>query len=290
MKGAAVDLDAFPPAEALARLCALGREQRTGPAAGQIVWRIWGDGPPLVLLHGGYGTWMHWVRAIQPLAAQGFRLLVPDMPGFGGSDSPPRPHSVEGIAAALARGAGQILDAGAHLSIAGFSFGGVISGHLAHALAGRVDGLVLVGAGGLGAKRGDMPVLIPRHPGMTAAEIAAAHRRNLEILMLSDPSLVDPLALYIQHRNTEQHRVKSRPFSMTDTLARALRKVDAPLSAIWGERDATAGAYLRQREEILRGLDPDVDFRVMPCVGHWVMYEASVDFAALVKELLGAKR
>jgi pimeloyl-ACP methyl ester carboxylesterase len=97
---------------------------------------------------------------------------------------------------------------------------------------------------------------------------------------------VDPLALHIQHRNTEQHRVKSRPISMTDTLARALRKVKVPLKAIWGERDATAGAHLHQREEILRGIDPNVDFRVMPGVGHWVMYEAPEHFAALVMDLL----
>jgi pimeloyl-ACP methyl ester carboxylesterase len=210
-------------------------------------------------------------------------------PTFGDSNTPPSPHSADGISATLAEGIDEILGAGTHLSIAGFSFGGVISGHLAHALAGRVDALVLVGAGGLGAKRGDMAELVPRHPGMTAAEVAAAHRRNLEILMLSHPSLVDPLALHIQHRNTEQHRVKSRPISMTDTLARVLRRVDAPLKAIWGEKDATAGAYLCQREEILRAIDTDLDFRVMAGVGHWVMYEVPEAFAALLAELLGAQ-
>ncbi len=289
MSAVALDLDAHPPADALARLCALGETQRTDFAGGRVVWRIWGSGRPLVLLHGGYGTWMHWVRAIPPLAGR-FRLLVPDMPGFGESDSPPAPHSTEGITAPLAAGIDAILGAGAHLAIAGFSFGGVISGHLAHALPGRVDTLVLVGSGGLGAKRGDMAELVPRRPGMTAAQVAVAHRRNLEILMLSEPSLVDPLALYIQHRNTEQHRVKSRPISMTDTLARVLRKTDAPLKAIWGEKDATAGPYLKQREEILRAIDPDLDFRVMPGIGHWVMYEAPEDFAALLAELLTAPR
>jgi pimeloyl-ACP methyl ester carboxylesterase len=222
---------------------------------------------------------------VQPLAAH-FRLLVPDMPGFGESDDPLRPHSAEGIASALADGVGELLGDCAHLSIAGFSFGGVISGHLAHALGKRVDGLVLVGAGGLGARRGAMPDLIARHAGMTAAEVEAAHRRNLEILMLSDPALVDPLALLIQQQNTAQHRVKSRPISSTDTLARVLREVRAPLMAIWGEQDATAGAWLRQREDILRGIDPDLDFRVMPGVGHWAMYEAPDAFAALLTELL----
>ena len=93
-----LDIDSLPPADALERLCALGDRVETGFDGGKMVWRLWGDGPPLVLLHGGYGTWAHWVRAIQPLSRQ-FRLLVPDMPGFGESGMPADPYSAEGIAA-----------------------------------------------------------------------------------------------------------------------------------------------------------------------------------------------
>lgn len=284
-----LDLDALPPAVALDRLCDHGERAETGFDVGKVVWRLWGNGPPLVLLHGGYGTWAHWARAIQPLAEH-FRLLVPDMPGFGESDSPNPPHRAEVIAAPLAEGVRKILGTETRLSIAGFSFGGVISGHLAHALPGRVGAVLLVGAGGLGARRGEMPDLVPRHPGMSAEEVEAAHRRNLEILMLSDPAMVDPLALYIQTQNTAQHRVKSRPISFTDTLAQVLRKVDAPIKAIWGEKDATAGAYLSQREQILREIDPDLDFRVVPGTGHWVMYEAPNEFSELTRQLLDAEQ
>jgi 2-hydroxy-6-oxonona-2,4-dienedioate hydrolase len=30
----------------------------------KIVWREWGSGSPLVLLHGGSGSWNHWVKNI----------------------------------------------------------------------------------------------------------------------------------------------------------------------------------------------------------------------------------
>lgn len=281
------DLYALPPHEALGRLLALGERRRTGPAGRGVLWHIWGEGAPLVLLHGGYGTWAHWVRAV-PRLSRRYRLLVPDMPGFGESDEPPRPHSAEGIAAGLAAGVEEFLGPDAPLQVAGFSFGGVIAGHLAAQLGARVRVLVLVAPGGLGAQRGEMPDLIPRMPKMSAAEIEAAHRRNLEILMLADPASVDALALHIQQRNTTLHRVKSRPISATDTLAQALRRVPARKAAIWGEKDATVGAYLAQRQDILHGIDPSTEFRVMPGIGHWVMYEAPEEFATLLTELLEA--
>lgn len=281
-----VDLDALPPAAALDALHRIGERRWTDFESGRVLWHIWGEGAPLVLLHGGYGTWAHWVRVVQPLCSR-FRLLIPDMPGFGESDSPPVPHSAKGIAAALATGLDRILGAEGRPRIAGFSFGGVIAGHLAAQLGERVEMLVLVAPGGLGARRGEMPDLIPRTPAMSEAEAEAAHRRNLEILMLADPAKVDALALHIQKRNTALHRVKSRPISATDTLAQALRRVPARKAATWGELDATAGAYLGQREEILRAIDPAIDFRIMPGVGHWAMYEAPGEFTSLLTELLG---
>jgi pimeloyl-ACP methyl ester carboxylesterase len=46
-------------------------------------------GPPLVLLHGFPEFWYAWRGAIAPLAAAGFRVIVPDQRGYGDSDKPP---------------------------------------------------------------------------------------------------------------------------------------------------------------------------------------------------------
>src|SRR5437016_13479092 len=106
-----------------------------------MVWRRWGEGPPLVLLHGGYGSWMHWVRNVLPLSRR-FTVIAPDLPGLGESATPPEPWSAQGLAAIVLDGLDIVLPRGApppHL--AGFSFGGVIGGTVAAQLGGRLRGL-----------------------------------------------------------------------------------------------------------------------------------------------------
>jgi len=47
------------------------------------------DGPALLLLH-GFPSASHMFRELIPLLADRFRLVAPDLPGFGQSDMPPR--------------------------------------------------------------------------------------------------------------------------------------------------------------------------------------------------------
>ena len=116
----------------------------------------WGQSEPcVVLLHGGYGSWAHWIRVIPTLQAHA-TVIAPDMPGFGQSDSPPEPHSAESVARPLAEAIRQQVGDRA-LILAGFSFGGAIAGHVASLLAEQIKHLVLLGPGGTGAPRGTMP-------------------------------------------------------------------------------------------------------------------------------------
>jgi pimeloyl-ACP methyl ester carboxylesterase len=47
-----------------------------------------GDGPPVLLLHGFPDSWRLWRHQIPALVAAGYRVIAPDLRGFGGSDRP----------------------------------------------------------------------------------------------------------------------------------------------------------------------------------------------------------
>ena len=233
----------------------------------------WGSGPTcIVLLHGGYGSWAHWIKVIPRLESYA-TVIAADMPGFGRSDTPAEPHTAESVAGPLASALTELVGQ-QKIILAGFSFGGAIAGHVASLIASQIEHLVLLGPGGTGAPRGDMPELIRRTKEMSRKEIREAHRRNLEILMVRDSACIDDLALYIQETNTGMHRLKSRPISATDTLARVLVGARYPVSVLFGEFDASVGKYRPEREAILKKSVPHVEIEVVPDVGHWLMWES----------------
>ena len=254
----------------------------------KICWRSWGEGKPVIFLHGGYGSWAHWIKQAIPFSKT-YNVLIPDMPGFGESDDLPLPHTPEKIASNIADTLQELISKDVQPIICGFSFGGLIAGHLSYNLIERginPEKLILVGPGGLGAKRGEMKNMIPRHSKMTEEEVYQAHKTNLEILMMHDKKKVDEWSVHIQKQNTDAHRIKSRPISSTDTLARVLKKQNIPLYVLWGEKDASVGIYLEDRMAILRNVNNKVRFHVEFNLGHWIMYENEIIFNKILGDII----
>jgi len=256
---------------------------RAGGSA--MVWRSWGEGPPLVLLHGASGSWTHWIRNVLPLAAR-FRVLAPDMPGFGDSAAPPEPHTADGLADLVAAGLDVMLPPPAEMDLAGFSFGGIIGGLVAARLGPRIRTLVLLGGGGLGLGAPPPRALLRTESTMSPEEIRHVHRGNLRILMLGSPESADDLAVALQMENLQRARFKSGTIPQSDVLRRALPAIRARIAGIWGERDAFTGARLDDCRRVLASAQGDLDWREIEGAGHWVTYEAAEQVNATLVELL----
>jgi 2-hydroxy-6-oxonona-2,4-dienedioate hydrolase len=249
---------------------------------GSLVWRIWGSGPPLVLLHGGYGSWSHWVRNVIPLSRR-FTVIACDLPGLGESATPPEPWTADGLAAIVVAGLDIVLPKGIAPHLAGFSFGGVIGGVVAAQLGDRLKAFTVVGSNGMGLERSPTP-LERVSPDASEEEEFATHRYNLNQLMIHDPAKIDELALYLQKTNHAHARMRSRRFSRSGALIEALPKIKGRLDGIWGGRDATAYPHVEERRRLLQGVQPGARFTVVPGAGHWVQFEAADAFNRIIAD------
>lgn len=253
-----------------------------------MVWHAWGEGPALVLLHGGYGSWTHWLRNIDALAAR-YRVVCADMPGLGDSATPPAPFTPEGLAAIINAGLDRVLAAGERFHLAGFSFGAMLGSFVAASRGAQLRSMTLVGSASMGLRRAPTAIeMKPPRLHMTAAEMTELQRINLGILMFADPGCIDELAVRLQCDNVDRARVKSRKFAHMNLLGPILPKIRAPLGGIWGERDSTAYPWVEDRREMLRVAQKDAFFAVIPGAGHWVMYEAADAFNRVFLERLAA--
>jgi pimeloyl-ACP methyl ester carboxylesterase len=260
--------------EPIRRLEGLALIQDQPLGAGCLRWRRFGEGPPLVLLHGGHGNWLHWARNIEFLA-QGSQVWVADMPGYGDSAEPPEPAGMDSLVDAMARSLEDLLGAGRPFDLAGFSFGGLVAAHLA-ARRLPVKRLILLGpAGHAGPRRprGEMLAWRKALADPDPQALPAVMRHNLAMQMLHQPEAIDGLAVAVHTRACQATRFRSREISRGGGLPQLLALCRAPLRLLWGEHDVTCdpsvlsvslGAQARDRQA-----------RVLPAMGHWVQYEAA---------------
>lgn len=288
MHGIGIPAEDEAPAAAVARIDGSATRRETPCGDGVMVWRIFGAGPPLVLLHGGHGSWTHWIRNIGALAVH-YTLYVADLPGFGESDTAPVPDNGESMADALCDGLDILLPPPARYDIAGFSFGGIVGGIVAAKQGARVGQFVIIGSSGLGLPSSGFTGLRKWSSDTPEDELLEIHRNNLAVIMVADPAKIDALALHLQQHNTLQARAKSSDIARSDALRRALPGIRARLICLAGERDVYVVRNLEARRKLFREAQPDVSFGAVPGAGHWAMYESPAAFDAMLLDLLGAR-
>jgi 2-hydroxy-6-oxonona-2,4-dienedioate hydrolase len=266
-------------AQALAfieRLQARGERVDVAFEGATMRWHRFGAGTPLVLVHGGNGSWLHWVRNIEALSAV-HELWLPDLPGCGDSDTLPAPATLERLVAALRHGIATLVGAEREIGIAAFSFGSVLSSNVALAR-GHVRRLALLGATGHGLPR--QPLALQNWRNLPEAAQDEAHRHNLAALMLHEPAAVDALALAVHRGASRRTRLRSKQLSHTSATRDALDRLSIPVLLAWGEHDPTSGGP--QTARTLCEGHPNRQCLLLPGAGHWLQYERADEINALL--------
>ena len=281
--------DPESPAE-IQRLLARATRLETPCGGGAMVWHVWQPvrptgRPPVVLLHGGSGSWTHWLRNIDALLAAGRQVYAADLPGFGDSALPASGSDADVLPEPVEQGL-QLLLGDAACELVAFSFGGMVAGFIAAQFPARAQRLVLVGAPGLGvASRNTITLTRWRHLS-DPVEREAVHRQNMAALMLRRPESITALALRLHSDNTLRDRMKGRHLAYSDVLAQTLADVRCPVHAIYGREDA----LYRQRQDALpQAFNAAQDFRGLQWIegaGHWVQFEQPAAFDAALAAVL----
>jgi 4,5:9,10-diseco-3-hydroxy-5,9,17-trioxoandrosta-1(10),2-diene-4-oate hydrolase len=260
-----------------------------------------GTGPAVVLLHGGgpgASGVSNYSRNIEALAAQ-YRVIVPDMPGYGKSVKGVDQRDPFGYLAVMIRGLLDELGIGtAHL--VGNSYGGAAALRLALDTPPRVGKLVLMGPGGIGTTRGlptaglknlmsyyggdgpsrDKLATFIRtylvYDGTTVPEdlIDLRYRASIDPEVIGDPPLRRPSGLRTLWR-------------MDLTRDRRLRALSTPTLVLWGREDKVnrpAGGPM------LFNLLPNAQLVMTPHTGHWMQWERAELFNRLVIDFLESER
>ena len=282
----AVPVPGESPADCVARIGALAEVRRTRFDGGEMVWRIWGSGRPVVLFHGGYGAWSHWIRNVMTLARH-FQVIAADMPSHGDSETLPGRPDRMAMSQAIAQGLDQIIGPEQPHDIVGFSMGANLAAAIASFHGGGLQRLVVVGPGGLGVPSKKIEGLRRWRPDMPRDELDARHRNNLGIIMFRDPTRIDDLAVHLQRENGLRMRFHVARTGINTVLRDYLPAVSCTLSCIWGDADVYADGGRNARIETMRRSHPDLAVSIVPDAGHWVMYEQPQAFNRELLKTLG---
>ena len=268
--------------DAIARLESQAQKRLVTTGGRTVCWRGFGRGEPLVLLHGGHGSWLHWARNIEALARE-HAVWVPDMPGYGDSDLPAGTdlHSlVDDLQATM----DELIGPRTPVSLAAFSFGSLATAQIA-ARRGNVRRIALRGAAGHGGARrprGQLRNWKEVAATGDAAALADAMRHNLWVHMLHAPHAIDALALCLHTQACQRSRFYSLFISRAGGLVDALRPFGGPVLLVWGEHDVTA--HPESAAACVIDNHPERVAHVVEGSGHWVQYEAAETVNRLLLE------
>ncbi|MBA2501727.1 MAG: alpha/beta hydrolase [Pyrinomonadaceae bacterium] len=248
------------------------------------------DAPTIILIHGFCASTFVWSDVIAPVAEMGFRVIVPDLIGYGFSEKPRAArYTIDAQARMIVGLMGELKIERA--ALVGSSYGGAVAATVALDHPQRVERLVLVGAVtddkvknsslmrlAVSPVMGDLlsPVLLGSFPLM--------RRHMRKIYAEGNAHLLDERRLAAHHlpmRAATTHRaiIKTLRGWQAERIGRDAHLIEHPTLLVWGEHDTVVP--LARGRELNRKL-PHSRLVILGRCGHLPQEERPAEFAGLV--------
>jgi pimeloyl-ACP methyl ester carboxylesterase len=268
----------------------------------RVIYRIAGDGPPVVLIHGMLNSSSHWQSVALELARD-HTVIAPDLIGHGDSAAPRGDYSLGAHAASIRDLLTAIgIDSA---SIVGHSLGGGVAMQFFYQFPQRVERLVLISSGGLGQEVSPL-LRSAALPGTFALLSLIIRPRLLAALSGSGRGLRERGiggGVYLQaiaralrplENADARHAFLHTLRSVIDVRGQRVSATDRlylletmPTMIVWGERDNTIPiAHGRRAHEAI----PHSFFQTIPNVAHFPHLEDPDSLARLLREFIEQTR
>ncbi len=268
----------------------------------RVVYRVAGDGPPVVLIHGMLNSSSHW-RAVALELAREHLVIAPDLIGHGDSAAPRGDYSLGAHAASIRDLLAAIgVD---RATVVGHSLGGGVAMQFFYQFPQRVERLVLISSGGLG--RDVSPLLRSAAlPGVSALLSATIRPRLITALASSGARMRErgiETGVYLQAiaralrplesagaRQAFLHTLRSvidihgQRVSATDRLGLL---AEVPTLIVWGERDRTIPL---EHGRLAHAAIRDSAFVTIPGAAHFPHLEEPEELARLLREFMAGSQ
>jgi len=226
----------------------------------KINYKIAGQGPAILILHGWGGSSDSWVEVQQILAEKGYKVLAPDFSGFGKSVTPPEPWGIKEYVEVVLKFAEKLgLD---KFILLGHSFGGRIAIRFTHEYPEKVEKLILCDSAGIKPKTGLKTLIIFWMARIGNAIFSPKHlirirdtARNLFYVFLRNKD-------YVKANGTMKETIKN---VLKEDLLPEISQIRTKTLIVWGGADRMVPLkYAHIFKEKIKGSR----LEVFPKIGH----------------------
>ena len=260
-----------------------------------IHYEVHGEGRPVVLLHGFPDSGRLWRNQVPALVDAGFRVIVPDLRGYGASDKPEGVDNYNMLLLAADVGAVLETEGVARSHVVGHDWGAALAWVIAAVAPDRVDHLVALSVGHPASFRGEFEqlekswyMLLFQFPDIAETWLAADDWANLRSWARHPDE--DAVLAELEENNSltpalNYYRANVPPESFVAPPL-ALPRIEAPTLGMWssGDHALTEGQMLRSAQHI------DATWRYERIEGpsHWLQLEAPNAVNGLLIDFLPA--
>ncbi len=239
---------------------------------------VFGEGEPILLVHGLGGSSNFWRPVINEFSSQ-FKLIVPDMPSAGRSENDPS-LSISSMASDML----DLLDAMGieKARVMGHSMGTIVCQHMTAMAPDRVLDLVLLGPLSQ-APEPARPALkdragLAREKGMESIADIIADVALSKDTKASNPNVQGFVRELIIRQDAEGYALSC--VALSESTQADPTKITCPTILITGDEDGVAPPA---NVEVLNGQLPNSEMHVLAQCGHWTPNERTQEVNTLIQ-------